>query len=191
MFSVRPCRQLLDRRKQQELERIFEDNFLPAAATGSTGPRLQRPTGGAAAPTEDQPRQVPAFLKAHSRQPPAAATAGPGAAGTLAAATGSQAVAAAAAAGWTGGGHNVTAATGVAAPPPSAPGGASSSSVVMPALPVPYWSRGRNARLGSKELLVQVRQALPDALTIYRSLLYIPAETGAGVADSPGWQDAP
>ena len=41
------------------------------------------------------------------------------------------------------------------------PGSASSSSVVMPALPVPYWSRGRNARLGNKELLVQVRQTLP------------------------------
>ena len=27
----------------------------------------------------------------------------------------------------------------------------------MPALPVPYWSRGRIARLGNKELLVQVR----------------------------------
>lgn len=125
---------------------------------------MPRPSGRAA-PAEDQPRPVPTFLKAHSRQPAAATEAASATNADAFTSSGGQAAAAATGAGRKGGPTTAVIVITETSPPAPAPVGASSSSaVVMPALPVPYWSRGRNARLGNKELLVlQVRQALLPA----------------------------
>ena len=153
-------RQLVDRRKQQELERIFEVNFLEAGGAG----------GGNAG---DQPRKLPAFLKARKGQDGAASSSTAKSVTAAAAPTvrlmADPKPSAPAPKPSVGGGSIPDRAppaesgreVGVAMAPaagraPSGGTGAPAGVVeAIPDLPVPHWSRGRNARLGSKELQVR------------------------------------
>lgn len=149
-------RQLLDRRKQSELEKIFEDNFLSKGHLGSSGDDLLRGPATAAS-SEDQPRKLPGFLRARSRHPVTAAQAqAPSQMKAISSGTAGQQ-------------HVSLTQRGASAPTDGsswpaadaasgAPSGSSSSSVVLPDLPVPYWTSGRNARLGNKDLQEQARR---------------------------------
>ena len=166
----------MDKRKQQELERIFEVNFLPHPSSGTAASAA----GGRKLPVDDtEPRQVPSYLKARTGRSGAAGP--PAVTARKAAALEAPKPSPGQALGVTEMSASTSAPSVIDVPVPSQPhtilqpvarplgaappasatvssGVASSVLEAIPELPVPHWSRGRNTRLGSKELQVQVRR---------------------------------